>query len=173
MFGREAVSPRVTPPGQAHKVVSSQQPHSHLLAANVSFDDSNMASRGSHHCRINAGALKQMTLREPRAGFNSRPLLFSDREPLDGVSGVKCQQHHYGVNVPPSSRATKQAQTRVKKNTAPNKAAFRARSVRNSRPGSALLGWMLTSTTLQKAGSTSVRLKQWDEERRRCALFWL
>lgn len=73
-----------------------------------------MASRGSHHCRIHAGGFKGVSLREPRAGFNSRPLLFSDRESLDGVGGVKCQQHHYGVHVLPRSHAPKQAQTRVK-----------------------------------------------------------
>lgn len=121
-----------------------------------------MASRGSHHCRINAGALKRRLCGSRELDFKFQAAAFSATG--NGLTELATPLW--------CSRPTKQAQN-ARKNAAHDKAAFRARSVRNSRPERGLLWWMLTSTRLQKAGSTSVRLKQWDEERRRCALFWL
>lgn len=92
---------------------------------------------------------------------------------LSGVSGVKCQRQRRGFGVPPSTAAQPHANANARKAALALKQLFargrRARAARGAR-------WRrrtLTSTTLQRAASTSLRLKQWDEERRRCALFWL
>lgn len=66
-----------------------------------------MASRGCHHCRINAGALKRRLCGIRELDLNSRPLLFSHREWFNGVSGVKRQRHHYGVHFQPNGRKTR------------------------------------------------------------------
>lgn len=134
-----------------------------------------MASRGSHHCRVRA-SLKEVALRQLRAGFKPRPLLSASRSRVTewaafNVSGT--------ITVLACTRARSWDWTKLNTHLKKKKQQcwqIKPGGFSHSWPrgwGSAPLSWRLTSTTLQKAGCTSVRLKQWDEERRRCALFWL